>query len=166
MMYVFVHRYPSGHMTREFDGLEDLEQEMTGKVPLNDGEDVTVEITGTWPEIKAILSLPEMGAIWRSARVTQMTASRIINQVAGRFSLSTSDLIARGRDERTTEARQVAVYVLRQETDCTLAEIGRELGGRAPATISWAYDRAVNRMKVNKKIESIVFELQNVVRRR
>jgi chromosomal replication initiator protein len=33
------------------------------------------------------------------------------------------------------------MYLIRQETDCSLAEIGQELGGRTPATVSHAYQK-------------------------
>ncbi|MFC1966197.1 chromosomal replication initiator protein DnaA, partial [Chloroflexota bacterium] len=72
---------------------------------------------------------------------TPVTPGLIIEAVINTFHLTPSDLKGRKRDEATAQARQVAMYLIRQETDCSLAEIGRELGGRSPATVSHAYQK-------------------------
>lgn len=70
-----------------------------------------------------------------------VTPALIKEAVANGFQLTLSDLKGRKRDEATALARQVAMYLIRQDTDCSLAETGRELGGRSPATVSHAYQK-------------------------
>ncbi|MFC1985331.1 chromosomal replication initiator protein DnaA, partial [Chloroflexota bacterium] len=74
-------------------------------------------------------------------KTTPITPSLIIEAVANSFHFTPSDLKGRKRDEATALARQVAMYLIRQETDFSLAEIGQELGGKSPATISHAYEK-------------------------
>lgn len=68
-------------------------------------------------------------------------ARMIVDAVVDIFMISRSDLVSRKRDDHTALARQVAMYLIWQDTDFTLAEIGRELGGRSPATVTYAYQK-------------------------
>ena len=59
----------------------------------------------------------------------------IINAVANYFAISPDDIISKKRDLKTSRARHIAMYLLRQENHCNLAEIGKLLGGRNHATV-------------------------------
>jgi len=66
-MEVFIHRTPVGYTTVGLEGVEELEEKLQGLVtfePLNDDEEVTVEITGRWGKIKSLLSGPAFADIW------------------------------------------------------------------------------------------------------
>jgi chromosomal replication initiator protein len=63
----------------------------------------------------------------------------------------------------TALARQVAMYLIRQETDCSLAEIGRELGGRTPATVSHAYQKIAVDINNNPSLKRKVFDIQQEI---
>jgi chromosomal replication initiator protein len=73
---------------------------------------------------------------------------QVVDAVANSFNISAADLIGRRRDKETALARQVAMYLVKQRNSCSLADIGRELGGRSPATVSHAYD------KISRDIEN------------
>ena len=62
----------------------------------------------------------------------------ILEAVAESFNLDKEDLIGRRRDKDASLARRLAMYIIRQETHCSLAKIGQELGGREPITVSSA----------------------------
>lgn len=70
-----------------------------------------------------------------------ITPDLVIEAVVNSLQLTPADLKGRKRDEATALARQIAMYLLRQETDYSLAEIGQVLGGRSPATVSHAYQK-------------------------
>lgn len=63
-MDVFVYREPKGFETRDLEGIEELGEQLTNYGPLTDDTEVKVEITAPWREIKRLLSLPGMEAIW------------------------------------------------------------------------------------------------------
>jgi len=84
----------------------------------------------------------------------------IAEAVATNFQITLSDLKGRKRDEATVLARQVSMYLMRQETECSLSEIGRELGGRSPATISYAYDKIANSINNDPHLRRQVFNIQ------
>ena len=84
----------------------------------------------------------------------------IAEAVAAGFSVNLSDIKSRKRDEATVLARQVSMYLIRQETECSLAEIGREMGGRSPATISYGYDKIANGINNDPQLRRHVFNIQ------
>lgn len=92
-----------------------------------------------------------------------VTPELIIEAVVNRFQLTPNDLKGRKRDEATALARQVAMYLIRQETDCSLAEVGRELGGRSPATVSHAYQKIANDMNNNPSLRRKIFDTQQTI---
>lgn len=66
-MNVFVHRDPTGFETFDMEGIEELEEQLKGIdtfKPLGDEQEVHVEITGEWGEIRELLSQPFFGKIW------------------------------------------------------------------------------------------------------
>jgi chromosomal replication initiator protein len=67
-----------------------------------------------------------------------ITPAAIIEAVANSFQLSKNALVGRERDKDTALARRLAMYVLRQETNSSLADIGQELGNRDAAAVTMA----------------------------
>ena len=69
---------------------------------------------------------------------SDITPLSIIDAVAECFQITRDELVGRKRDKDTTLARRLAMYLIRQETNCSLAQIGQELGNRDAATITSA----------------------------
>ncbi len=93
-------------------------------------------------------------------KTAPVTPSLIMEAVVNNFQLTPSDLKGRKRDEVTALARQVAMYLIRQETDCSLAQIGQELGGRTPATVSYAYQKIARNINNSPSLSRKIFEIQ------
>ena len=58
--------------------------------------------------------------------------------MAESFQLTIDELLGRKRDKETSMARRLAMYLIRQETNCSLAQIGRQLGDRDAAAVTSA----------------------------
>ena len=89
-----------------------------------------------------------------------LTPSLIIEAVVNSFQLTPAELMGRKRDGATAIARQVAMYLIRQETDCSLAEVGQELGNRSPATVSHAYQKIASDINNSPTLRRKIFEIQ------
>jgi len=59
----------------------------------------------------------------------------ILTTVANYYRLSEEELCGKQRDKRVVLPRQLAMYLLREETELPLVEIGRLLGGRDHTTV-------------------------------
>ncbi len=62
-------------------------------------------------------------------------ALRILEAVAGSYSLSLSELLSKDRHKCVAEARVVAYWLLRRSTQFSFPEIGRAVGGRDHTTV-------------------------------
>lgn len=96
----------------------------------------------------------------KEPKLAPITPSLITETIASVFRLTLSDLRGRRRDEATAFARQMCMYLMRQETECSLSEIGRELGNRSPATISYAYEKIANAINNDPHLKRQVFNIQ------
>jgi chromosomal replication initiator protein len=91
---------------------------------------------------------------------TPASVNQILEAVANHFCLSPVDLKSRKRDKETTLARQVAMYLIKQETGYSLAQIGREMGGREPITISHAYKKIANTISTDTTLGHRLSDIQ------
>ena len=87
----------------------------------------------------------------------------IIEAVANSFQLTPSDLQSRKRDEKTALARQVVMYLIRQETSWSLTQIGKELGDRSSATVSHACDKIANDINNSPYLRRKISDIQQKV---
>jgi chromosomal replication initiator protein len=68
-------------------------------------------------------------------RRTRVTRDEVIDAVLRHFGVGRRELSGRSRTKENVLPRQVAMYLLRAETDASLLEIGGELGGRDHTTV-------------------------------
>ncbi len=71
----------------------------------------------------------------------------LMSAVASSFNFTIEDLTGRRRDKSVVQARQVAMYLLKQQNNCSLADIGNLLGGRNPSTVSHACEKIASDIK-------------------
>ncbi len=77
--------------------------------------------------------------IAKKERVLDLVTPRsIIGAVAESYQISEEDLKGRKRDKETSLARRLAMYLIRQETNSSLTQIGQELGNRDAAAVTTA----------------------------
>ena len=89
-----------------------------------------------------------------------ITPELIIKAVADGFQLGPTDLKGRRRDKETALARRVAMYLIRQETSCSLAQIGQELGARDAAAVANACKKITGDINVSPYLKRKLPEIQ------
>lgn len=70
-----------------------------------------------------------------------LSSTVVLNVVASHFGLPVETLQGARRDKPSSTARQMAMYLLREELQCSWTQIGRELGGRDHSTILHGYQK-------------------------
>jgi chromosomal replication initiator protein len=70
-----------------------------------------------------------------------LSVDQIIEAVAQFYNLGTKDLLGRRRSKDIVTARHVAMYLAREETDASLPQIGRALGGRDHTTVMHGHEK-------------------------
>jgi len=76
------------------------------------------------------------------------------------FNLAVEALISKKKDRKTTLARHIAIYLIREEHNCSLTEIGKELGGRNHATILHGYEKIASELSINPNLANQIAEIK------
>lgn len=87
------------------------------------------------------LTTQAMADISSDSHKRTLTPALVMNSVATFFSIPSATLQGKRRDKTTSQARQIAMYLLREELQCSWTQIGRELGGRDHSTILHGYHK-------------------------
>lgn len=74
-------------------------------------------------------------------RRSKLTTDQIVEAVAHHFGVKVPALQGRSRSRVIARPRQVAMYLIRQETGASLPQIGAVLGGRDHTTILYGCER-------------------------
>jgi len=72
---------------------------------------------------------------------SDIAPGKIIELVAKEWHTSVEALLGRDRSQKIAQPRQVAMYLLRKETDASLPQIGEVLGGRDHTTVMYAIQK-------------------------
>jgi len=87
----------------------------------------------------------------------------ILQTVADYFSLTVEALISKKKDRKTTLARHIAIYLIREESNCSLTEIGKELGGRNHATILHGYEKIAGELHIKPTLSNQIAEIKEQI---
>jgi len=82
-----------------------------------------------------------------------ITPKEIITTVAGFYDISARDLIKKGRKKEIVKPRQIAMYLMRSETNVSYPNIGERLGGRDHTTVMHAVEKIKKDLETNKILE-------------
>ncbi len=97
-------------------------------------------------------------------REREITADLIMTVVAEFFDMGLDDLCSDSRTRQLVNARQVAMYLVRELTDMSFPQIGKAFGGRDHSTVMHAKDKIANLMKEKHTIYEQVQELTARIR--
>ncbi|MGH2448083.1 MAG: chromosomal replication initiator protein DnaA [Chloroflexota bacterium] len=96
-------------------------------------------------------------------RRTQLTPQLIIDCVAKYFGLPVSDLSGKGRSKGVVVPRQVAMYLVREETTISLDQIGQLLGGRDHTTVMHGWDKMGNAIQADHQLRNDVLAIRSML---
>jgi chromosomal replication initiator protein len=85
---------------------------------------------------------------------------RIVELVAREWKTTSEALLGRDRSQRVAEPRQVAMYLMRKETDASLPQIGEVLGGRDHTTVMYAIAKIANQIETKAELRKRVINVK------
>ena len=92
------------------------------------------------------------------ADLVQLSSSvephQVINSVADVFKVSIDRLLSKERSRDVALPRQVAMYIMREDANFSLPQIGAELGGRDHTTIMYGCDKVAGLLKKDDRLRS------------
>ncbi len=88
-----------------------------------------------------------------------ITIDRIQNVVSTYYQVSLEDMKGKRRDKHIVFPRQVAMFLVREETPSSLPVIGQAFGGRDHTTALHSIDKIANELKEDERLR---YDLQNL----
>lgn len=95
-----------------------------------------------------------------TGRHVNITPSQVIETVAAYYNISVAEMVSPSRNKELVQPRQVAMYLLRQETDASLPEIGALLGGRDHTTVLHGVERIRMRLEVEEQLRRDIMHIR------
>jgi chromosomal replication initiator protein len=109
----------------------------------------------TGREMGVDLAQEVLGQLWgEDAKI--ITIEQIQRKVADFYKVTVSDLKAKTRTTGVAHPRQVAMYIARDLTHASLAEVGRAFGGKDHTTVLHAVEKIKARLAEDPKLKKVV----------
>jgi len=93
----------------------------------------------------------------------ECTPEAVIEAVADFYSLSPEDLKGRSRTRKVVRPRQLAMHLARQETQASLPQIGRALGGRDHTTVLYGVKQISDRIERDELLRREVLAIKKLL---
>ncbi len=87
----------------------------------------------------------------------------IIQETARFYELDPAAIRGQGQNKELSTARNMAMYIIREMTQLSLAEIGAQFGGRHPSTVLNSINRVEKLLKENGETMEVIRDITNAV---
>ncbi len=94
-------------------------------------------------------------------RRTEVQPDDIISKVSDAFGVSVERMLGRDRSREVALPRQIAMYLLREEANISLPQIGEALGGRDHTTIMYGCEKVADLMERDNHLRRQVIEIRD-----
>lgn len=93
-----------------------------------------------------------------------VTVERIISEVGRTYGITPADIRSTKRSSQISSSRQIAMYIIREVTQMSMASIGTEFGGRDHSTVVYAINQVSKNMKQDTKYKETVEDIIKNIR--
>ena len=104
--------------------------------------------------------LVEIALVDLLPRRSDIRPDDIICRVAEVFGVTVERILGRDRSRSVALPRQIAMYLLRQEANISLPQIGETLGGRDHTTVMYACDKIADMLERDDRLRRQVIEIK------
>ena len=92
---------------------------------------------------------------------SSVTTEQIISVVADQYGIEESRLLSRERSREVAFPRQIAMYLIREETSNSLPKIGEALGGRDHTTVMYGCGKIADQLEIDDALRRQVVALRD-----
>jgi len=89
-----------------------------------------------------------------------MEPRQVLDVVARSFGVTAAQLVGRARSHEVALPRQVAMYLLRQEANVSLPQIGAVLGGRDHTTVMYACEKIADLLERDDRLRRQLIQIR------
>jgi chromosomal replication initiator protein len=87
----------------------------------------------------------------------------VVDKVAGAFGVTVDRMMGRDRSRDVALPRQIAMYLLREEANISLPQIGEFLGGRDHTTVMYACNKVADLLERDDRLRRQVIEIREQI---
>ena len=92
-----------------------------------------------------------------------MSAKRIARTVANFYRISLEEMKGKRRDKHIVFPRQVAMYLIREETASSLPAIGQAFGGRDHTTVLHSYEKINTETREDQRLQNDLRKIREML---
>lgn len=96
-------------------------------------------------------------------RRTEVQPEDVIKKVAEIFGIPTDRMLSRDRSREVALPRQIAMYLLREEANYSLPQIGEALGGRDHTTVMYGCDKVADLLERDDRLRRQVIDIRQKI---
>ncbi len=104
--------------------------------------------------------LAEMALSDLLPQARSVTAERVVDIVARSFNVTADHILGRDRSQNIALPRQVAMYLLREESNASLPQIGQAMGGRDHTTVMYAIEKITDMLERDDRLRRQVVQIR------
>jgi chromosomal replication initiator protein len=93
-------------------------------------------------------------------RRNEVKPEEVVRRVADVFGVEVDRLLGRGRSREVVLPRQIVMYLLREEANYSLPQIGEALGGRDHTTVMYGCDKINDMLERDDRLRRQVIEIR------
>jgi chromosomal replication initiator protein len=93
-------------------------------------------------------------------RRTEVQPKEVVRTVADAFGVELERMLSRDRSRQVALPRQIAMYLLREESNISLPQIGDVLGGRDHTTVMYGCDKIADLLERDDRLRRQVVDLR------
>jgi chromosomal replication initiator protein len=118
---------------------------------------------GAFAELSGLpvtMSLVESALVDLLPRRSEVQPDEVVRRVADAFGVGAERLLGRERTREVALPRQIAMYLLREEANYSLPQIGDALGGRDHTTVMYGCDKVADMLERDDRLRRQVIEIR------
>ncbi len=96
-----------------------------------------------------------------NSRRKRISSDAIIREVSDFYGVEVRAMQGRGRSRNIVVPRQVAMYLIREETEASLMDIGKSLGGRDHTTVMYGCDKIAEELNTDSRLRQEVMTIRD-----
>jgi chromosomal replication initiator protein len=96
-------------------------------------------------------------------RRSEIQPEEVVRRVADSFGITMDQILGRERTRQIALPRQVAMYLLREEANLSLPQIGQTLGGRDHTTVMYGCDKMAEMLEADDRLRRQVVEIREQI---
>lgn len=156
------------HLTVAEDVLSYIASRVQSNIRELEGALIRVIAYASLNQTTATLDLAEevLSHLFPTTSAEPVRTEAILAETAGYFGVTVDDLRSQNRSRPIVQARQMAMYLVRDFTDLSLPKVGEVFGGRDHTTVLHACQKVVRQLSEKRQVYHQIQDLTARIRKR